>query len=57
MKNKTKIQILSVWVRLLRFGLIVAVTYLWKNPRIVQVHEPQRHSPPMIRVHPVDRHF
>ena len=31
MKNKTKIQ--TLWVALV--VLIVAVTYLWKNPRVV----------------------
>ena len=46
MKNKTKIQ--TLWVALV--VLIVAVTYLWKNPRVVtkQVTHPQ--------LHPVD-HF
>ena len=49
MKNKTKIQ--TLWVALV--VLIVAVTYLWKNPRVVtkRVSNPAP-PPPMIRVPP-----
>ena len=49
MKNKTKIQ--TLWVALV--VLIVAVTYLWKNPRVVtkRVSNPAP-PPPMFRVPP-----